>query len=203
MAKKQGGSGRQQQRDPQNVGNEPKPPKPVNVLNTKKGDESRLILDFNEHQEIITHLFILKTAQMKKYMGWKSDWEADIKADPQYMQAFDHQHSYRTMNSDGEFLDSAHPVGGHFHQCKIKVDEKTGKPALDENGHLQIEVSEAMTIAKGKPAAYPYDHHTHEAYYVRSNRIKVQQIAPEVIQRIGQLQSTYGLGIAPGVKIVG
>lgn len=167
----------------------------------KDGD---VILNFNDNSEIITHLFQLKTAKMTKYEGWKnvdSMPPAEKKlAMEQFMRQYDHEHSYRTLTSLGEWMNGANAVGGHYHLCEVILNEKTGQPVA-VNGMLQIKVGPAVTERGGVIVPYPWDQHTHEAIYVRSNRIKVQSISPEVVQKIAALDQAMGLRKIEGAKI--
>jgi hypothetical protein len=166
---------------------------PSGSATSAPASKSRAVnLNFADFQEIVTHLFILQPAPVRKFFGWKKIDEED----PRNFENIVHQHSYRTMTSQGEAMTQCAHVLAHFHTCKIKLDDK-GTPVLNEKNELQIEVGPAQTTSGNKVVPWPYDEvpHTHESYYVRSNKIKVDSISPDMMRKIQEMDPFNKIGL--------
>lgn len=178
--------------------------KVVNVedLGTLKAGE--IAMRFEETSEIITHLFILEPTTVLKYTHWKTREALEAQGQKEvaddYTKNVVHEHSFRTMTSQGEWMDHSNQVAGHFHVCKVVKDAK-GNPVVDGNGFLTIEVGEAVTIHNGQVVPYPYDKHKHAAHYVRSNKIHVSAISADVFAKVSAVDGNFTGPKLPGVHV--
>lgn len=156
------------------------------------------VLNFSKSSQIVSHLFKLGEAKVRKFTGWNEAQKDDSKQEnEQYFQSFTHEHTYRTMTSQGERMDKCSPTAAHFHECKIAVDDK-GNYILDGQGRLKIEVGPAKTTSGKKVILWPYDKpvpHTHQAVYVRSDEIQISSTSAEAFQASQSLDPIKRMGL--------
>lgn len=164
---------------------------------------------FLENGAILSDFFVLSAAKMAKLVGiipkgtnLKDRNEMmSLISEPTIFQWVDHQHFFYTFDPDGRQLTTSTHIGGHFHIIEI---EETG----DENEPVKVvSVSKPMKWARKKVgnkfkkvavAALEVDEHTHEAKYVKTDRVERRKVNVEV----AKMQSAEANKVAgvPGIR---
>jgi len=137
---------------------------------------------FNQGFRIESDTFQLTTSKLIKDINNKIN-------DPFFVK-HDHQHIWRTFDSDGKKQIYSSPVGGHFHEITFE-ESKNGEPAK------VLSISEPLTfgieMVRGKPkkvakplAEYLEDKHTHEVLYLKSDVVESRVQNPKAINMIAE-----------------
>ena len=107
-------------------------------------------------------LFKLEVGMMKKNISIADD-------NPLYV-GVEHCHFYHTYDSSGRKQEACAPIAGHTHEVEIFTDS---------SGNLMAKVGPASIRKGGKYIPLKGDNHTHEAKYLRSERVKVRKVNAE------------------------
>lgn len=129
---------------------------------------------YSATREIVVDLYKLLTSQVTKRIG--VSWDPD--ESPQDFVPFDHQHLFRTFDSDGKAHTFCTPLGGHTHEVILGEAGPNGEaPPIISVGppvkFINKKVKGKMT--KVAVAINHYDFHTHEAEYLQSHKTATRQ----------------------------
>jgi hypothetical protein len=126
-----------------------------------------------------THRFILQTSKVLKNDG--------LPKSPIYM-SLDHQHVFRTVDSNGYEQVKSTATGGHFHLITMSDDKKTlycseamtEKSIYDKRERRWKKEYQPVVVA-GKT-----DGHVHKLTYVRTDEISKRKLSDKAAQFIAQ-----------------
>jgi len=119
--------------------------------------------------EIDHDLFKLEVSNMRKNISINE--EAPVYA------GVEHCHFYHSYDSSGKKQVACAPIAGHTHLVEMY---------MSEDGTINAKVGPAVVKQGGKYVPFKHDSHTHDATYMRSERITVRQVNAEATKAYDQ-----------------
>lgn len=126
-----------------------------------------------EDREIISDTWKLKTTKFIRRMDRSP-------ADRPMWEDRDHNHIFRTYDSNGRKLDKSSSIGGHYHE--ITTYEKDGELYAECGPAIYNKASRDTT----KNSLAPVDNHTHDLEFQGSDLIKMRKHNPKAQQFVQQ-----------------
>lgn len=117
-------------------------------------------------QEVDHDLFKLVVAKMRRNISWSGGTA------PEDYVFLDHCHMFHTFDSSGRKQTRSTKTGGHFHE--VTIVKTGGVPRVTISGP-KTEIKKRVN-GRVRPQVIDLsdDDHTHEAEYIRSERIKIR-----------------------------
>jgi hypothetical protein len=134
---------------------------------------------YSSQEAYNTHLFELKTSKVLKNIG--------LHTSPDY-RTLDHQHFFRTVDSNGYEQTKSTATGGHFHVITISEDNKTltCSPAMTEKSVFDKKERKWKKEYQAVTVAGREDNHVHKIQYVRTDEIKKRKLNEQAAKFIAQ-----------------
>jgi len=123
-----------------------------------------------------------------KYIGWREGGEYDNPLDNGALNTsewttIEHCHFFHTIDSRGTVQSRCTPINGHFHDISIVEAGTADSPPVYKVGPAKKEVLKKVNGKLRKTIIeVPYDGHTHEMEYLRSEILKPRSISAEAAQ---------------------
>lgn len=130
---------------------------------TKKLSEPKRV--YKGDLEIDHDLFKLEVSTMRKNISINE-------TDPLYT-GVEHCHFFHSYDSNGRKQDSCAPIAGHTHEVEMFVNA---------DGDIDAKVGPAVVKKGGKYVPFANDNHTHDATYLRSEKIKIRTVNNEAVK---------------------
>ena len=147
---------------------------------------------FSKTREIISDVFRLEAAPVKKQVGIESDFDKD----PDSFRDFDHTHVFRTFDSDGKMHTRCCSTAGHFHDIEWEKDAD-GKPFVKSVSGPKV-MARKQIKGKWSHVSVPannYDEHVHDVTYLQSHKVQARTTNLEATKVVA---ANAQLGANPG-----
>ena len=160
---------------------------------------------FSKQTNLMHDLYKLGMARCKKYIGFAEDGHrsVDPARNPSDWVSVEHCHFFHTIDSRGREQNKCTPTNGHFHEMELVQEATETDPAVYRFGPAKKFVFDKMSNRK-IIVDVPFDNHTHEAIYLRSEQLQPRNLSAEAAQKASQfIASTVPPEPAPVAGISG
>lgn len=134
---------------------------------------------FSEQIEMLSHLYKLIEAPVKKFIGKGTGKNEHPEATPGDFIDMGHAHIFRTLDSEGNTHVRSASLCGHYHMIELKYNDKNPEEAPEivaMSGPMQLvpKKIKGKTVMVDEPVNH-YDFHTHNVEYLKSEKIHARQ----------------------------